>query len=108
VTNRLNGKVALITGASAGIGAACVRALAAEGAHIVLTARRQERLAALVREIEQQGGTGQMIVGDAREEDTARRAIAAAVKSYGRLDILVNNAGGQLQAVERDERGRVR
>jgi NADP-dependent 3-hydroxy acid dehydrogenase YdfG len=93
MTNRLIGKVALITGASAGIGAASARALAAEGAQLVLTARREERLTALVAEIEQLGGKGQIVVGDAREEDTARRAVAAAVQTYGRLDILINNVG---------------
>lgn len=90
---RLTGQVALITGASAGIGAACVRALAAEGAHIVMTARRQERLTTLLAEIERLGVKGQMVVGDARDEETARRAVAAAQKEFGRLDILVNNAG---------------
>lgn len=90
---RLSGRVALITGASAGIGAACVRALAAEGAHIVMTARRQERLTTLLAEIERLGVKGQMVVGDARDEETARRAVAAAQKEFGRLDILVNNAG---------------
>jgi NADP-dependent 3-hydroxy acid dehydrogenase YdfG len=93
MTNRLAGKVALITGASAGIGAACVRALAAEGANIVMTARREERLASLVTEIKALGVTGQIIVGDAREEDTAKRAVATAMKVYGRLDILINNVG---------------
>jgi NADP-dependent 3-hydroxy acid dehydrogenase YdfG len=93
MAKRLTGKVVLITGASAGIGAASVRALAAEGAQIVLTARRQERLVALVAEIERLGGSGQIVVGDAREEDTARRAVATAVNAFGRLDILVNCAG---------------
>ncbi|MBN1429584.1 MAG: SDR family oxidoreductase [Anaerolineae bacterium] len=93
MTNRLAGKVALITGASSGIGAACVRALAAEGANIVLTARRQERMAALIDEMERLGVSGQMVVGDAREEATARQTVDAAVKTFGRLDILVNNVG---------------
>ena len=93
MTSRLEGKVAIITGASSGIGAACARALAAEGAQLVLTARRQERLAALVAEIAPLGTNGQIVVGDAREEETARRAVDTAVKVFGRLDILVNNAG---------------
>ncbi len=91
--NKLVGKVALITGASSGIGTACVRALAAEGANFILTARREERLAALLAEIGKSGSKGRAVAGDAREEDTARRAVDAAVKTFGRLDILINNAG---------------
>jgi NADP-dependent 3-hydroxy acid dehydrogenase YdfG len=93
MTNRLEGKTALITGASSGIGAACVRALAAEGASFILTARREERLAALLAEAAKMGAKGQAVAGDAREEETARRAVDAAVKTFGRLDILINNAG---------------
>lgn len=93
MTNRLTGKAALITGASSGIGAACVRALAAEGASILLTARRRERLETLAAEIGRMGVKGEILVGDAREEETACRAVDAAMKTFGRLDILVNNAG---------------
>jgi NADP-dependent 3-hydroxy acid dehydrogenase YdfG len=93
MTKRLEGKIALVTGASAGIGAACVRALAAEGADFVLTARRRERLEALAEEIRKTGAKSEIVIGDAREEETARRAVDAAVKTYGRLDILINNAG---------------
>jgi NADP-dependent 3-hydroxy acid dehydrogenase YdfG len=93
MAKRLEGKVVLITGASSGIGAACVRALAAEGAFFILTARREQRLAKLLLEIEPMGVKGQMVVGDAREEDTARQAVNAAVKAFGRLDILINNTG---------------
>ena len=93
MVKRLEGKVALVTGASAGIGAACVRALAAEGADFVLTARRRERLEALAEEIRKTGAKSEIVIGDARDEETARRAVDAAVKTYGRLDILINNAG---------------
>lgn len=93
MTKRLQGKTALISGASSGIGAACVRALAAEGADFVLTARREERLKTMLDEIVKMGGKGQVVAGDAREEQTARRAVDAAVKAYGRLDILINNVG---------------
>ncbi len=91
--NKLKGKSVLITGASSGIGAACVRALAAEGADILLTARRRERLEALAGEIRAMGSKAEIVIGDARDEETARRAVDAALKSFGRLDILVNNAG---------------
>jgi NADP-dependent 3-hydroxy acid dehydrogenase YdfG len=93
MAGKLSGKVALITGASAGIGAASARALAAEGARLVLSARRDARLKALAEEAQALGTDAVCVVGDAREEDTARRAVAAAVDTFGRLDILVNNVG---------------
>jgi 3-oxoacyl-[acyl-carrier protein] reductase len=90
--NKLKDKVALVTGASSGIGRACARALASEGAKLVLTARRKDRIEALQREL---GGDGrvQIVPGDAREEKTAVAAVRAAVDGFGRLDVLVNNAG---------------
>ena len=93
MTKKLEGKVALITGASAGIGQACARALAGEGAQLVLTARRQERLDALKKEAESLGSDAVTFAGDAREERTAIQTVKAAVDAFGRLDILVNNAG---------------
>ena len=91
---RLQGKVALITGASAGIGQACARALGAEGAHLVLTARRGERLDALRRELEREGGQRVVsVLGDAREERTATETVRAATDAFGTVDILVNNTG---------------
>ena len=93
MTKKLEGKVALITGASAGIGQACARALAGEGAQLVLTARRKERLDALKKEAESLGTVAVSVAGDAREEQTAIETVKAAVDAYGRLDILVNNAG---------------
>jgi NADP-dependent 3-hydroxy acid dehydrogenase YdfG len=93
MTKKLEGKVALITGASAGIGQACARALAGEGARLVLTARRQERLEGLKKEVESLGTEAVSVTGDAREEQTATRTVKAAVDTFGRLDILINNAG---------------
>lgn len=93
MAGRLNGKVAIVTGASAGIGQACARALAAEGAQLVLTARRQERLQTLASEIEALGPKAFIVAGDAREEETARRTMQTAMESAGRVDILINNAG---------------
>jgi len=90
---KLSGKVALITGASAGIGHACARVLAAEGAQLVLTARRRERLEALAAEVRASGSEATIVTGDAREEDTARNTIDAARNAFGRLDILINNTG---------------
>jgi 3-oxoacyl-[acyl-carrier protein] reductase len=90
---RLGGKVALITGASAGIGQACARLLAAEGANLVLTARRRERLDSLAGEAAGLGVEAAIVTGDAREEETARQSCAAATDRFGRLDILINNTG---------------
>ena len=93
MAGKLTGKSVIITGASAGIGRACALALAGEGANLVLTARRQERLEALSHEVEALGARAAFVTGDAREEDTARRTVAAATKTFGGIDILINNAG---------------
>jgi len=92
MTGKLDGKVAIITGASAGIGQASARALAREGARLVLTARRPDRLAALIDEARSLGGDGVAVIGDARQEETALKAVEAA-KAFGRIDILINNVG---------------
>jgi len=93
MTAKLTGKVALITGASAGIGQACARLLAQEGACLVLTARRQERLDQLKQEAEKLGTKAISVIGDAREESTAIKTVEAATQSFGRIDILINNTG---------------
>jgi 3-oxoacyl-[acyl-carrier protein] reductase len=93
MTAKLAGKVALITGASAGIGQACARHLAQEGTQLVLTARRQERLNQLIHEAEKLGTKAISVIGDAREENTALEAVKAATESFGRIDILINNTG---------------
>jgi len=93
MSGRLSGNAVLVPGASAGIGWASAIALAQEGADLVVTARRGERLATLVRELETAGARAVPVVGDAREEDTAIQAVAAAKAQFGRLDILINNAG---------------
>src|ERR1700759_1260299 len=93
MAGKLTGKVAIITGASAGIGWASAIALAEEGAHLVITARREDRLQQLVADIKKAGGDATVVAGDAREEDTAKRTVAAALKVSGKIDILLNNAG---------------
>jgi 3-oxoacyl-[acyl-carrier protein] reductase len=93
MSGKLSGKTALITGASAGIGWASALALAGEGANLLLVARRQERLDELESDIEKAGGKAVSLVGDAREEETARQAVDLAVKSFGSLDVLINNVG---------------
>lgn len=92
-SGRLSGKVALITGASSGIGAAIARAFMREGADLVVVARRAERLEALAVAAQALGRSCRLVTGDVREEDTANRAMQAALDHFGKLDILVNNAG---------------
>ncbi len=90
---RLAGQVALITGASSGIGGAVARVFLAEGADLVVVARREERLRQMADEARAAGRRCVMVTGDVREEATAERAVKAATEQLGRLDILVNNAG---------------
>ena len=93
MAGKLNGKVAIITGASAGIGEASAKALAAEGAELVVTARREERLKKLVNELNALGTKSVYVAGDACEDETAKKTIQAAIDNFGRIDILLNNAG---------------
>jgi NADP-dependent 3-hydroxy acid dehydrogenase YdfG len=89
----LSGKIAIVTGASAGIGYATALALAHQGAHLVVTARRAGRLDALCTEIRSFGGRAVFHAGDAAEEQTAKHTVQLALSTFGRLDILINNAG---------------
>jgi len=93
MSQKLAGSVCMITGASAGIGRASALALANEGAYLVLTARRQHRLDELVETIHSTGGRAVAVVGDAREEETAIRAMTVAQEHFGTLNILINNVG---------------
>jgi NAD(P)-dependent dehydrogenase (short-subunit alcohol dehydrogenase family) len=90
---RLETKVAIITGASAGIGRATALLFAAEGAKLVLGARREAELASLVAEIEAAGGQAVALAGDVRSEDYAKALVTLAAERFGRLDIAFNNAG---------------
>src|SRR5215831_16540421 len=86
---RLDGRVALVTGAGRGIGRACALALAAAGAELVLVSRTPEELDEVARAIEKGGGTARALPFDV----TDTRVMRAAFAGLGRLDILVNNAG---------------
>ncbi|MFT4436070.1 SDR family NAD(P)-dependent oxidoreductase [Caballeronia sp. 15715] len=90
---RLAGKVAVITGASSGIGEATARELARLGASVVLAARRLDRLEAVVADIRMAGGTAHAVVTDTTKTDDLKRMVNAALDQYGRLDYAVNNAG---------------
>ncbi|MGI8827915.1 MAG: SDR family oxidoreductase [Chloroflexota bacterium] len=89
----LNGKVAIVTGATKGIGRAICRLFAAEGARVVAVARTQDLLADLKLATLDHAGEVRTVVGDVREQDTAQRAVHQAIDSFEGLDILVNNAG---------------
>lgn len=88
----LYGKVAIVTGASAGIGRAIACLFAAEGARLVITARGRERLETVAREIGEAGGSAFALAGDVADENHARALVAEAQGRFGGLDIAVNNA----------------
>src|SRR5205085_909771 len=89
----LDGQVVIITGASSGIGAAAARKLTRAGAHVVLAARRLERLDALKREIEAAGGRADVVAADITASADRARLVQTALQINGRIDALVNNAG---------------
>jgi NADP-dependent 3-hydroxy acid dehydrogenase YdfG len=93
---RLTGTVALVTGASSGIGEATALALAAEGAKVAVVARRRDRLDRLAGRIREDGGAALVRPADITDETQAREAVEQTVTELGRLDIVVNNAGVML------------
>lgn len=96
MTGRLSGLVALVTGASSGIGEATARALAEQGAPVALVARRRARLDQLASDIAQQGGRALVIEADVTAQPQAQEAVERAARELGRLDIVINNAGVML------------
>lgn len=89
----LAGRIALVTGASQGIGRACALQLAKEGAAVALVARNQEKLEQVKQEIAAAGGQAHVFVADLAEEEQVKTAFKAAIAQFGKLEILVNNAG---------------
>lgn len=89
----LKEKVALITGASSGIGVGVAKALAAKGVKVGLAARRKERLESLLREIRDAGGDGLAIEMDVTDQQSVQKGTNALIEQFGGLDVLVNNAG---------------
>jgi 3-oxoacyl-[acyl-carrier protein] reductase len=90
---KLEGRVALVTGASQGIGHACALALAREGASVAVAARNQQKLEELVSQITTAGGKAAAFVIDVAAEEQVKSGIKSALAQFGKIDILVNNAG---------------
>jgi NAD(P)-dependent dehydrogenase (short-subunit alcohol dehydrogenase family) len=91
--NALADKVAIVTGASSGIGYATAKLFAQEGAKVVVSARRRPALDALVSRIEEEGGKAVAVAGDVRDEALAKALVDAAIERFGGLDVAFNNAG---------------
>ncbi len=107
----LSGKVAVVTGASSGIGIQVAKAYAEQGASVALLARRYEKLEAVAKEIEALGGKALPVQCDVTQEDQVIRAIDKVIEEFGKIDILMNNAGtaskGSVEEIEQPEWDRV-
>ncbi len=93
MSNNFAGKIVVITGASSGLGEATARLLSAEGASVVLGARRVDRLRSLADELTGRGGKALAVTTDVTQRDQVTRLVDAAVRTYGRIDVMINNAG---------------
>jgi len=89
----LKNKVAIVTGASSGIGRATAKLFAQEGAKVIVAARRQHELDTLIEEIKQAGGEAKALAGDVKSEAYAKALVELAIQEYDGLDIAFNNAG---------------
>lgn len=92
------GKVVIVTGGGSGIGRCTAHELAALGAQVIITGRKQEKLDSVVEEITHDGGKVRALVCDIRNEEQVKETIATVIREFGRIDGLVNNAGGQFPA----------
>ena len=90
---QLDGKVAVITGAGTGLGAATARLFAREGAAVTLVGRRQDKLDEVATDIVERGGKALAVAGDVALPQTADDVVAETIRAFGGIDILVNNAG---------------
>jgi NADP-dependent 3-hydroxy acid dehydrogenase YdfG len=93
MSNNIEGKVVVITGASSGLGEAAARHLSSLGATVVLGARRADRIQALANELIARGGQAFAVATDVTQFDQVQRLVDIAVQTYGRIDVIINNAG---------------
>ena len=111
MNNGIAGKVVVITGASSGLGEATARLLSAEGATVVLGARRADRIQSLAQELIDRGGKALAVETDVTRADEVKRLGDAAVQKYGRIDVMINNAGlmpySPLERLKIDDWGRM-
>ena len=107
MSNNIEGKVVVITGASSGLGEATARLLSAQGASVVLGARRADRLQSLAKELNSSGGKVFAVTADVTQYDQVKRLVDKAVQTYGRIDVMINNAGlmpqSRLESLKIDE-----
>jgi NADP-dependent 3-hydroxy acid dehydrogenase YdfG len=98
MSDNIAGKVVVITGASSGLREASAQLLSAQGASVVLGARRQDRIQSLARELTGRGGKAIAVTTDVTHRDQVKTLVEAAVQAYGRIDVMINNAGLMPQA----------
>ena len=99
MSNNIQGKVVVITGASSGLGEATARLLSAEGASVALGARRVDRLRTLAKELIGKGGQALTVATDVTDCDAVKTLVDTAVQTFGRIDVMINNAGLMPQAL---------
>jgi NADP-dependent 3-hydroxy acid dehydrogenase YdfG len=98
MTAGIKDKIVVVTGASSGLGEATARLLSAEGATVVLGARRADRIRTLARELETRGGNALAVTTDVTQREEVKALVGASVQTYGRVDVMINNAGLMPQA----------